>query len=211
MILDTLEVHSNCWIYLLQWNYFFKLLYLSGSYASFKQNSVTIMWRKHHVMTVYFLSQLQRGMVLIRSARECDLVHITSPVTAEGFDGSHHPRFAEWIDSKRGSRYLSQGGSHRKRTRLIIWYFDFRISMDVSLLQEKSTFPVLTMKMSPHLEPFFFFFLIYDCILHKCCAISNQYHFTNPISTFLPKFQGVRTLGPPLLDPPMDRYVYHAI
>ena len=80
------------------------------------------------------------------------------------------------------------GCSHRKRTRLIIWYFDFRISMDVSLLQEKSTFPVLTMRMSPHLEPFFF--LIYDCILHKCCAISNQYHFTNPISTFLPKFRG---------------------
>ena len=50
------------------------------------------------------------------------------------------------------------GGSHRKRTRLIIRYFDFRISMDVSLLQEKSTFPVLTMRMSPHLEPFFFFF-----------------------------------------------------
>ena len=74
--------------------------------------------------------------------------------------------------------------------------------MDVSLLQEKSTFPVLTMRMSPHLEPFFFFF--YDCILHKCCAISNQYHFTNPISTFLPKFQGE---GPdprsPSLDPPM--------
>ena len=75
--------------------------------------------------------------------------------------------------------------------------------MDVSLLQEKSTFPVLTMRMSPHLEPFF---LIYDCILHKCCAISNQYHFTNPISTFLPKFQGG---GPdprsPPLDPPMWR------
>ena len=67
--------------------------------------------------------------------------------------------------------------------------------MDVSLLQEKSTFPVLTMRMSPHLEPFFFF-LIYDCILHKCCAISNQYHFTNPISTFLPKFQGGS--GPPV-------------
>ena len=46
---------------------------------------------------------------------------------------------------------------HRKRTRLIIRYFDFRISMDVSLLQEKSTFPVLTMRMFPHLEPFFFF------------------------------------------------------
>ena len=56
------------------------------------------------------------------------------------------------------------GGSQQKRTRLIIRYFDFRISMDVSLLQEKSTFPVLTMRMSPHLEPFFF--LIYDCILH---------------------------------------------
>ena len=65
--------------------------------------------------------------------------------------------------------------------------------MDVSLLQEKSTFPVLTMRMSPHLEPFF---LIYDCILHKCCSISNQYHFTNPISTFLPKFQGGS--GPPV-------------
>ena len=108
--------------------------------------------------------------------------------------------------TKRGSRYLSQGGgSHRKRTRLIIWYFDFRISMDVSLLQENSTFPVLTMRMSPHLEPFFF--LIYDCILHKCCAISNQYHFTNPISTFLPKFQGGPDPRFPPLDPPMfNRY-----
>ena len=64
--------------------------------------------------------------------------------------------------------------------------------MDVSLLQEKS---VLTMRMSPHLEPFFF--LIYDFILHKCCAISNQYHFTNPISTFLPKFQGGPDPSPP--------------
>ena len=63
------------------------------------------------------------------------------------------------MNIKRGSRYLSQGGSHRKRTRLIIRYFDFRISMDVSLLQEKSTFPVLTMRMSPHLEPFFFKFM----------------------------------------------------
>ena len=24
-----------------------------------------------------------------------DLMHITPPVTAEGFDGSHHPRYAE--------------------------------------------------------------------------------------------------------------------
>ena len=41
-----------------------------------------------------------------------------------------------------------------------------------------------------------FFFFFNDCILHKCCAISNQYHFTNPISTFLPKFQGGS--GPPV-------------
>ena len=26
-----------------------------------------------------------------------DLMHITPPVTAEGFDGSHHPRFAECL------------------------------------------------------------------------------------------------------------------
>ena len=25
-----------------------------------------------------------------------DLMHILPPVTAEGFDGSHHPRFTEW-------------------------------------------------------------------------------------------------------------------
>ena len=25
-----------------------------------------------------------------------DLMHITPPVTAEGFDGSYHPRYAEW-------------------------------------------------------------------------------------------------------------------
>ena len=25
-----------------------------------------------------------------------DLMHITPPVTAEGYDGSHHPRYAEW-------------------------------------------------------------------------------------------------------------------
>ena len=28
-----------------------------------------------------------------------DLMHILPPVTAEGFDGSHHPRFAEWKGS----------------------------------------------------------------------------------------------------------------
>ena len=27
-----------------------------------------------------------------------DLMHIPPPVTAEGFDGSHHPRFAECLD-----------------------------------------------------------------------------------------------------------------
>ena len=26
-----------------------------------------------------------------------DLMHITPPVTANGFDGSHHPRYAEWF------------------------------------------------------------------------------------------------------------------
>ena len=104
------------------------------------------------------------------------------------------PRVCKFVASADPDIFL-RGGSHRKRTRLIIRYFDFRISMDVSLLQEKSTFPVLTMRMSPHLEPYFFF-LIYDCILHTCCAISNQYHFTNPMSTFLPKFQGGS--GPPV-------------
>ena len=57
--------------------------------------------------------------------------------------------------SMRGSRYFSwgwgvgwgglggfKGGgvSHRKLTCLIIQYFDFRISVDVSSLQEKSMF-----------------------------------------------------------------------
>ena len=74
--------------------------------------------------------------------------------------------------------------------------------MDVSLLQE------VNVSSSNHEDvstfKTFFFFFNYDCILHKCCAISNQYHFTNPIRTFLPKFQGgVRTPGPPPLDPPM--------
>ena len=46
---------------------FFKLLYWSESYANFKQKSVPVMWRKYHVMMVYFLSQLQRWMVMIRS------------------------------------------------------------------------------------------------------------------------------------------------
>ena len=26
-----------------------------------------------------------------------DLMHINPPVTAEGFDRSHHPRYAEWV------------------------------------------------------------------------------------------------------------------
>ena len=29
-----------------------------------------------------------------------DLMHITPPVTAEGFGGSHHPRYAEWVHIK---------------------------------------------------------------------------------------------------------------
>ena len=55
----------------IHWNYFFfsKLLYSSESYANFKQNSVTVIWRKYHVVMVYFLSQLQRWMGMIRSAR----------------------------------------------------------------------------------------------------------------------------------------------
>ena len=43
----------------------FEPLYWSESYANFKQKSVTVMWRKYHVMTVYFVSQLQRWMVMI--------------------------------------------------------------------------------------------------------------------------------------------------
>ena len=38
-----------------------------------------------------------------------------------------------------------QEKSHRKRTRLIIWYFDFRISVGVSRIREKSTFQVRTL------------------------------------------------------------------
>ena len=76
----------------IQWNYFFKLLHWSESYANFKQNSVTVIRQKYHVMAVYFLSQLQRWMGMIRSAREwtgvcnsvyfrlcIDLMHILSP------------------------------------------------------------------------------------------------------------------------------------
>ena len=49
---------------------FFKLLYWSKFYENFTQKSVMVMWRKYHVMMVYFLSQQQRGMGMIRSARE---------------------------------------------------------------------------------------------------------------------------------------------
>ena len=31
------------------------------------------------------------------------LMHILPPVTAEGFDGSHHPRFAEWCVAMNGT------------------------------------------------------------------------------------------------------------
>ena len=71
MILDALEVHLKTDEFTCKkWNYFFKLLYWSESNANLKQNSVTIMWWKYHVMMVYFLSQLHRWMVMIRSARE---------------------------------------------------------------------------------------------------------------------------------------------
>ena len=26
-----------------------------------------------------------------------DLMHITPPVTAEGYDGSHYPKYSEWL------------------------------------------------------------------------------------------------------------------
>ena len=29
-----------------------------------------------------------------------DLMHITPPVIAQGFDGSHHPRYAEWYKTR---------------------------------------------------------------------------------------------------------------
>ena len=57
----------------------------------------------------------------------------------------------------RGSRYLSQGwgGGGPTENALVLLYdtFDFRISVGVSRIQEKSTFQVLTMR-SPHFEPF---------------------------------------------------------
>ena len=89
---------------------------------------------------------------------------------------------------------------------MILWFPDFngckpftrKVNVSSSNHEDVSTFRTF----------FFFFFLIYDCILHKCCAISNQYHFTNPMSTFLPKFQGGS--GPPVppLDPPMPSFLF---
>ena len=76
MILDTSEVHINWWIYLwtmeLSFELFFSSFFTDQNLTPiFNKKSVTVMWRKYHVMMVYFLSQLQRWMVMIRSAREC--------------------------------------------------------------------------------------------------------------------------------------------
>ena len=44
----------------------------------------------------------RKKIITVRNAiyfRLCiDLMHILPQVTAEGFDGSHHPRFAEWTE-----------------------------------------------------------------------------------------------------------------
>ena len=44
-----------------------------------------------------------------------DLMHITPPVTAKGFDGSHHPRYAEWAGAL---KYPAQGHTHKKNQRM---------------------------------------------------------------------------------------------
>ena len=71
MILDTLDVHSNWWIYQYTIKLFFSSFFTDQNLMPiFKQKSVTVMWRKYHVMTVYFLSQLQMWMGMICSARD---------------------------------------------------------------------------------------------------------------------------------------------
>ena len=51
---------------------------------------------------ITLLKSIMRNLTGVCNAvyfRLCiDLMHILPPVTAEGFDGSHHPRCAEWGD-----------------------------------------------------------------------------------------------------------------
>ena len=63
------------------------------------------------------ISKKKKKNVIVRNAvyfRLCiDLMHILPPVTAEGFDGSHHPRFAEWATSM---NYRSHDLKHGSKT-----------------------------------------------------------------------------------------------
>ena len=63
-----------------------------------------------------------------------DLMHITPPVTAEGIDGSHHPRYAECLRSSSLNHFVNEivsplpGSSGLVRHVLLFFFFKQLIS-----------------------------------------------------------------------------------
>ena len=128
-------------------------------------------------------SRLQKKQIVLRNKPRSDVFLPITTVSSLG-SSADPDIFLKGVPPKTHSSYY-----------MILWFPDFngckpftrKVNVSSSNHEDVSTFRT-------------FFFKIYDCILHKCCAISNQYHFTNPISTFLPKFQ--KGSGPPVPPPP---------
>ena len=107
----------------------------------------------------------------------------------------------------RGSRYLSQGGSHRKRTRLIIWYFWFPDFSGCKPYTRKVNVSSSNHEVSTFWTLFRFMAVVYiNAVQYQTCPNhESDNHFFAKIPG-----GGGGCSGPPVppLDPPLRMYIY---
>ena len=95
----------------------------------------------------------------------------------------------------RGSRYLSQGGSHRKRTRLIIWYFWFPDFSGCKPYTRKVNVSSSNHEVSTFWTLFRFMAVVYiNAVQYQTCP---NHESDNHFFAKIPGGGGFRTPGPP--------------
>ena len=94
-------------------------------------------------------------------------MHITPPVTAEGYDGSHHPRCAEYTTNL-GLSVTSSTIDHRAKDGPDIVHKEWLISVKVLVTQLMLNH--VTLSFNSHTRSVFFFFKLWE--KEKCALIA---------------------------------------